>query len=84
MSDLSFEITALWDAEAQVWISESDIIGLHIEADTLEEFGKEVKRHAADLVIENHIDKSDLSNRSLRDLIPTIFWKTAPHDVTLP
>jgi hypothetical protein len=31
-------ITPIWDHEAQVYYSESNIRGLHIEAETLEEF----------------------------------------------
>ena len=34
----SYFVKALWDAEASVWISETDIPGLVIEADTLAEF----------------------------------------------
>lgn len=75
MSKLIFEVVAIWDDEARVWISESDIIGLHIEADTLEGFEREVREHAADLIVENHIDKADWANRSLRDLIPTVFMR---------
>ena len=33
-----FFIKAIWDDEAQVFYSESDIKGLHIEAETLAEF----------------------------------------------
>ena len=75
MSKLNFEVAAIWDDEAGVWVSESDIIGLHIEADTIEEFEREVREHAADLIVENHIDKADWANRSLRDLIPTVFLR---------
>jgi RNase H-fold protein (predicted Holliday junction resolvase) len=71
----SFEVTALWDEDAKVWYSESDIIGLHIEASTIEAFRKEVERHAADLIIENHLDPTALETGKLRDLIPTIFWR---------
>jgi hypothetical protein len=34
----SFYVRALWDREALVWTSESDIPGLVIETDTLSEF----------------------------------------------
>ena len=34
----SFYVEASWDAEAGVWISDSDIPGLVIEAATLQEF----------------------------------------------
>jgi hypothetical protein len=72
MANRSFTVTALWDSDAKVFISESDIIGLHVEADTLEEFEAIVKDVAPDLVIENHL-KPDLGTRPLLDLIPSIF-----------
>lgn len=31
-------VKAMWDAEAKVWVSESNVPGLVIEADTLAEF----------------------------------------------
>jgi hypothetical protein len=34
----SYYVKASWDPEASVWISETDIPGLVIEADTLAEF----------------------------------------------
>ncbi len=34
----AYYVKALWDAEAEVWVSETDIPGLVIEADTLAEF----------------------------------------------
>ncbi|MEY1557183.1 DUF1902 domain-containing protein [Yoonia sp. R2331] len=77
MSNLNFEVTAVWDNEAEVWISESNITGLHIEADTLEEFESEVRAHATDLIVENHIAKADLASKPLRELIPTVFWRQA-------
>lgn len=74
MRQRNFEVTAVWDDEAEVWYSESNITGLHIEADTLEDFEREVREHAASLVVENHYrdEKIDLTN--LADFIPTIFW----------
>ena len=32
-----FSVTAHWDDEAKVFYSDSDIVGLHIEAETIEE-----------------------------------------------
>ncbi|MBA3810121.1 MAG: DUF1902 domain-containing protein [Caulobacteraceae bacterium] len=34
----SYHVRAIWDPEASVWTSQSDIPGLVIEADTLSEF----------------------------------------------
>lgn len=53
-SDSTFVIRALWDDEAKVYVSESDIKGLHIEAATLEEFESVIFEHAREFVIENH------------------------------
>ena len=75
MSRRSFNVTAQWDAEAAVYYSESDIIGLHIEAATLDEFEAILHREAPDLVVANHFSKPELSRSSLSDLIPTIFLK---------
>lgn len=70
-----FFVRAVWDDEAGVWISESDIIGLHIETATLDEFEEVLADVAADLIVANHLSKKDLAERSLADLIPTIVWE---------
>ena len=72
---MRFYINALWDEEAGVFYSESDIIGLHIEAATLEAFEETMSSLARELVLENHITKKDLAKKSLVDMIPTIFFK---------
>ncbi|MEM5493988.1 DUF1902 domain-containing protein [Hoeflea sp. AS16] len=71
----SFFVKAVWDDEAQVYVSESDIIGLHIEAATVEEFEAVMCDVATDLVIANHISSDQLNSLPLRDLIPTIVWE---------
>ena len=40
MTKLTFTVKAVWDEDLKIFFSESDIIGLHIEAKTLEEFKK--------------------------------------------
>ncbi len=75
MARRSFTVTAQWDAEAAVYYSESDIIGLHIEAATLDEFEAILHREAPDLVVANHFSKPELARSNLSDLIPTIFLK---------
>ena len=72
MESFTFYVNALWDEEAQVFYSESDIIGLHVEAPTIEDFQREVQATAARLVVENHITKRDLTQRSWTDMIPSI------------
>ena len=38
MTNRNFFISAIWDEEAKVYYSESDIKGFHIEAENLDEF----------------------------------------------
>ena len=75
MSNRTFYINAIWDEDACVFVSESDIIGLHIEAESLEEFEQLIDEHALDLVLANHVSKADLTQKGLRDLIPMIRWQ---------
>jgi Domain of unknown function (DUF1902) len=50
----TFFIRAVWDPEAGVFYSESDIFGLHIEAKTVDEFEEVMRDVAADLIVSNH------------------------------
>ena len=68
----SYVVTAVWDTEAQVFCSESDIKGLHVEADTLEAFENLVVDLAPDLIIENHLSPAELETTPHRDMIPSI------------
>ena len=67
-----YVVTALWDAEARVYYSESDIDGLHIETETLEEFESLIVELAPDLIIENHLSAEEMGTTPLRELIPSI------------
>ena len=49
----SFYVKAVWDAEPGVWISESDIPGLVIEADTLAEFEELMDALAPEMLADN-------------------------------
>ena len=71
----TFVIKALWDEEAGVFVSESDIIGLHIEAETIEEFETILRECAVELVIANHFSPEDLASRPMRELVPAILWQ---------
>ena len=75
MSNMSFFVSAHWDEDAEVFYSESNIVGLHIEASTIEEFEGVMKAVAPSLVLENHITKKDLTQKSWADMIPAIFFK---------
>jgi hypothetical protein len=46
-------VSAEWDAEAGVWISESNIAGLVVEASTLPEFFEVASALAPELLAEN-------------------------------
>jgi hypothetical protein len=71
----------VWDGDAQVYVAESDILGLHIEAATIDEFEAIMRDVATDLVIANHIGAEQLSSLPLRDLIPTIVWERPNQDL---
>ena len=67
-----FIVKALWDKEAKVFYSESDIDGLYIEAKNLKEFEEIMMDLAPDLILANHFSKRDNSSASLADMIPAI------------
>jgi hypothetical protein len=70
-----FSVAAHWDDEAKVFYSESDIIGLHIEAKTIDEFESVMMEVAPGLVIANHVSKAELASAAPEDLIPAILWQ---------
>lgn len=71
-----FFIRPLWDAEAGVFISESDIEGLHIEAETEAEFFTFAAEIAPELIVDNHMGDLGLgahtTEASLRDSLAAI------------
>ncbi|WP_160010022.1 DUF1902 domain-containing protein [Rhizobium sp. 18055] len=71
----TFFIKAIWDKEAEVFYSESDIEGLHIETADIDEFEDIIFDSAIELIIANHIAPSDLARTPLKDLIPAILWQ---------
>ncbi len=75
---MKFLVTAIWDDEAKMFYAESDIIGLHIEAATIEEFQAIMMEVGPSLVMENHVTKRDLTEKSVLDMIPSIFMRVAP------
>ena len=50
--------------------SESNIVGLHIEADTMDQFHEAVLEIAPELIIANHLGGSVVAGRSDELLIP--------------
>ena len=75
MAKRMYSVTAHWDDEAQVYYSDSDIIGLHIEAKTIEEFEAVMMDLAPSLVIANHVSKDELASLAPEDIIPAILWQ---------
>lgn len=75
MTRKAFTIRAIWDNEAGVYYSDSDIIGLHVEAKTLDEFEEVIFDVASELVVANHLSGEDLVGKSLTDLLPAIVWE---------
>ncbi|HEV7228002.1 DUF1902 domain-containing protein [Brevundimonas sp.] len=48
-----FYVKALWDADASVWFSETDIPGLVLQTETLAEFEDLIRHFAPDLLASN-------------------------------
>jgi hypothetical protein len=71
----AFHVRAVWDPEARVYFSESDIEGLHIETADVDEFESLLFELAPDLVIANHVSANDLATIPMRDLVPAILWQ---------
>jgi len=49
-----FWVRPRWDAEAQVFYSESNIAGLHIETTTVDEFHALAREIAPEMIQDNH------------------------------
>jgi Domain of unknown function (DUF1902) len=75
MTKRTFSVRAVWDPEAKVYYSESDIFGLHIETKSLDEFEDVMMAEGVNLILANHVSLVDFANTSLRDLVPAIVWQ---------
>ena len=73
-----FSVTAIWDDEAKVFYSQSDIKGLHIEAETIAEFEAVLDASASELIFANHYTAQQLSQSRLGDLMPIVKWSPPP------
>ncbi|WP_207105877.1 DUF1902 domain-containing protein [Rhizobium sp. CFBP 13726] len=71
----TFFIKAVWDEEARLFYSESDIEGLHIEAPDVDSFEDVIFDVAIDLIVANHISAEDLAHKPVKYLIPAILWQ---------
>ena len=72
MTNRTFRVRAVWDEDASVFYSKSDIIGLHVEASTFAEFEVVLMEVAPDLIVANHMSAADFDSTPLRDLMPAI------------
>ena len=70
-----FYVKAVWDEDARVFYSESDIEGLHIECADIDVFEDIMFDTAMDLIVTNHMSESDLNDRPLSEIIPAILWQ---------
>ena len=70
----TFYVKAIWDDEARVWYSETDIQGLFVETSTLAEFEEVMPELARDMIIANHITENDMATKSIDQLISTVTW----------
>ena len=70
----TFYVKALWDSEARVWYSETDVEGLFIETATLEEFEEIMPELARDMIFANHTSAPELESKSPEDLFATVTW----------
>lgn len=74
----SFTVRALWDDEAKVYYSESDIEGLHIEAETLDEFEATMMDLGPELIVANHMEwhtVAGINAGNIAQYIPAILWQ---------
>ncbi len=71
----AFFVRALWDEEAKVWYSETDIDGLFINAKNLNEFEDVINEFAGDLVLENHWRHDQVPQELIKTTVPIILWQ---------
>jgi Domain of unknown function (DUF1902) len=70
----TFFVKAIWDDEAKVWISDTDIEGLFINAKDLDEFEDVVNEFAGELVLENHWRNEKVPSEVIGSTVPIILW----------
>jgi hypothetical protein len=70
-----FFVRAIWDDDARVYYSDTDIRGLVIEAPTIDEFEELVFELGPEMIMANHLTPEDVSVTPLRDLVPTIVFQ---------
>lgn len=84
--DKGFYVKALWDSDAQVYYSQSNIAGLHIETDTLHDFEEVMMDVAPELIYANVIAPLKAQNIPQKDIpkeIPFTFKGAQARDAVL-
>ena len=74
---MAFYLTAVWDEDAGRFYSDSNIVGLRIEAETIEEFQAIALDLGPEMILANHVTHDDLLTKPLKDLIPVIWGSTS-------
>ena len=77
-----FYVKALWDDEIKVFYSESNIVGLHIEANSITQFEEVLYDIVAELIISNHLSTEELVEKSFKDIFSPIIYER-PTDAEL-
>ena len=77
-----FYIRPVWDEDAKVYISDSNIVGLNIEAKTVKEIYDIAQECAVDLILANHLTEFDIKNHPIKDLIPSIHYMASEDQIS--
>ena len=70
-----FHVRPVWDDEVKRWYSQSDVLGLAIETDTLDEFEEVLLEVAREVIFANHYSAEELVSTPLKDLVPILVWE---------
>ena len=81
---MTFHLAAVWDEAAGVFYSDSNIVGLHIEAETIDEFRAIALDLGREMILANHVMNDDLLTKPLKDLIPVIWGSTSDDRLLQP
>lgn len=74
-----FKVQFIWDEDAEVFYTESDIKGLNLEDTSLERLQEATEEIAPELIMRNHISADDLQSFDIKDLIPSIHYHPCQH-----
>lgn len=75
---MTFWVEAIWDEQAQVFVSKSNIRGLVIETETIAEFKEVMEDVVGELIFANHMQGQELMKKRIVDLVPTVIFERSP------